>query len=92
MTHDKDKHDLALVEEECRVIYKHKNQCPMGDPFVKTRIILNLLCVLKNANKFCTSYKYFISINYLQMYSMKIPLSHVVQLDNNIPINRKISP
>jgi hypothetical protein len=41
-----------------------------------------ILYLSKNAKKSCTTYKYFICINYLQMYSMKIPLSHVVQLDN----------
>jgi hypothetical protein len=47
--------------------------------------------VLENANESCTSYKYFISINYLQMYSMKILLSLVVQLNSSTPIIVKIS-
>ncbi len=50
-----------------------------------------ILYVLKNAKKSCISYKYFIHINCLQMYFVKIPLSHVVQF-NNIPILLEISP
>jgi hypothetical protein len=42
-----------------------------------------ILYVSKNAKESCTTYKYFICINYLQMYFLKIPLSHVIQLDNN---------
>jgi hypothetical protein len=48
--------------------------------------------VSKNAKESCITYKYFISINCLQMYYVKIPLSHVVQLDNNIPIILELSP
>jgi hypothetical protein len=45
-----------------------------------------ILYVLKNVNKSCISYKYFISINCLQIYFVKIPLLHVVQFNSNIPI------
>jgi hypothetical protein len=51
-----------------------------------------ILYVLENASVSCTSYKYFIFINYLQMYYMKILLSHATQLDNNITIILKLSP
>ncbi len=51
-----------------------------------------ILCVSENANNSCTSYKYFISINCLQMYHVKIPLLPVIQLDNITPIILEISP
>jgi len=86
-THDKDKHDLALVKEECRVIYKHKNQCPMGDPFVKTRIILNLFFVFW---KMPTNFALHTSISYLlttskctlwkSLYRMLYNLTTIFQL------------
>jgi hypothetical protein len=97
MTRDKDKHDLALVEEECnqtiyKLICKNKNQCLVGNPSVETRTILNSLYVFQKVQeKFCITYKYFISINYLQMYFVKILLSHAVQLNNSTPIILKSS-
>jgi hypothetical protein len=51
-----------------------------------------ILCVLENANEYYTSYKYFVSISCLQMYSMKILLLYVIQLDNITPIILKILP
>jgi hypothetical protein len=52
MTHDKDKHDFALVEEEnaiklSRLICKNKNQCLMGNPFVEMKTILNSLSMFQ---------------------------------------------
>jgi len=52
MTHDKDKHDFALVEEEnviklSRLICKNKNQCLMGNPFAEMKTILNSLFLFK---------------------------------------------
>jgi hypothetical protein len=65
----------------------------MGTPFTENENNLNSLFMFqKMPEKFCITYKYFISINYLQMYFVKIPLSHVVQLNNNIPIILEISP
>jgi len=51
-----------------------------------------IIYVSKNAKESCTTYKYFIFTNCFQMYYVKIPLSHVVQLDNNILIILELSP
>jgi len=51
-----------------------------------------ILCVSENAREFYTSYKYFIFINCLQMYFVKILLLHVIQHDNSTPIILELSP
>jgi hypothetical protein len=66
---------------------------PSGQSIYRNKNNLEfILSVSKNVKESsCTTLKYFISINCLQMYYVKILLSHVIQLANNTPIILKLS-
>jgi hypothetical protein len=75
-----------------RVIYKQKNQCLVGNPFVKMKTILNSFSVFQ---KMPTNLALHTNISYLYLppnILCETPLSHVVQLDSNTPIILEISP
>jgi hypothetical protein len=48
------------------IICKHKNQCPMGNPFAKTRIILNSFSMFQ---KMLRNFAFHTSISYLLIAS-----------------------